>query len=105
MAGVIHISEEDAAKDFGAIMKHIRSGDEVFVSCKDGIEAVVRMTDSKDPAKVTNPAKATNIDEIIDRLKIRKERQGLAVLDAEFEADVQAARARYNAPVDGSRWA
>ena len=98
MAGSVHISEEEAARDFGAIMKHIRSGDEVFVAGQDGIEAVVRLIGSN------GPVKATNIDEIIDRLRKRKQEQGLAVLDAEFEADVQEARARYNAPVDGSRW-
>jgi hypothetical protein len=98
MAGVVHITEEEAARDFGAIMKHIRLGDEVFVAGRDGIEAVVRLTDSNQAAK------ATNIDEIIERLKRRKDKQGLAVLDGEFEADVQEARARYNAPLDGSRW-
>jgi hypothetical protein len=98
MAGVVHISEEEAARDFGAVMEHIRSGDEVFVAGKDGIEAVVRLTVSNEHVK------ATDIDEIIDRLRKRKEKQGLAILDAEFEADVQEARARYNAPVDGSRW-
>lgn len=95
---MVHISEEEAGRDFASVMQHIRSGDEVFVQGKDGMEAVVRMTVSHEYVK------ATNIDEIIERLKVRKEQQGLAILDAEFEADVKEARARYNAPSDGSRW-
>lgn len=78
MAGVVHISEEEAARDFGAVMEHIRSGDEVLVAGKDGIEAVVRLTVSNEHVK------ATDIDEIAGDLKQRK---GLAVLDADFEAE------------------
>ena len=79
-------------------MRHIRSGDEVFVAGRDGVDAVVRVNES------SSYVKATNIDEIIERLKKRKEDRGLALLDGDFEADVQEARARYNAPLDGSRW-
>jgi hypothetical protein len=88
MEGVVHISEEEAARDFGAIMRHVRSGDEVRLDCKDGVEAIVKIADSDEPIK------ARNIDEIIDGLRKRKERQGLAILDADFEADVAEARAR-----------
>jgi hypothetical protein len=98
MAGVVHISEEEAAKDFGAVMQHIRSGDEVRLDCKDGVRAVFKRTDHDEPVK------ARSIDEIIEGLKERKERQGLAILDADFEADVAEARARYNAPRDHSAW-
>ena len=83
-------------------MQHIRSGDEVLVSGLDGIEAVIKKADKS--ADDREPVKATNVDEIIERLRKRKEKQGLAVLDAEFEADVREAHGRYNAPVDGTRW-
>jgi hypothetical protein len=94
MAGIVHISEEEAARDFAAVMQHIRSGDEVRLNCKDGMEAVVRMTRSNEPVK------AADIDEVIERLKRRKEEQSLAVLDAEFEAAVQEARQPYNTPLN-----
>jgi len=59
-------------------MDHIRSGDEVLVAGKDGIEAVVRLTVSNEHVK------ATDIDEIAGGLN---ERKGLAVLDADFKAE------------------
>jgi len=51
MASVVYISEEEAARDFGAIMKHIRSGDEVRLDCKDGVTAVVKRADGNQSVK------------------------------------------------------
>jgi hypothetical protein len=89
MAGVVYISEEEAAKDFGAIMRHIRSGDEVRLDCKDGVKAVVKRADDE-------PVKARSISAILEGLKQREEAQGLAIPDDEFATDLADARARYN---------
>jgi len=83
MAGVVHISEEEAARDFGVVMQHIRSGDEVRLDCKDGVQAVVKRAEDE-------PVKARSITGIIAELKERGRALGLSVLDDEFFADVAA---------------
>ncbi len=86
---MVYISEEEAAKNFGALMQHIRSGDEVRLDCKDGVKAVVKRADDE-------PVKARSITAIIEGFKQREEAQGLAIPDDEFATDVADARARYN---------
>lgn len=95
---MVHISEEEAARNFGAVMRHIRSGDEVRLDCEDGVKAVFRRTDWEEPVK------ARSITAIIEGLKRRELEQGLATIDLDFAADVAEARKRYNAPRDHSAW-
>lgn len=88
MAGVVHISEEDAAKNFGALMRHIRSGDEVRLDCKDGVKAVVKRADNDAPVK---PGAIAAIEE---QIKQRQESQCLASPDDEVAADPAGAPKR-----------
>ncbi len=79
MAGVVHISEEEAARDFAAVMQHVRSGDEVRLECKDGVTAVFKRADGNQPVK---PRSVTaNMEE-------REAARELSVFDDEFFADV-----------------
>jgi hypothetical protein len=82
MAGVVHITEEEAAKDFAAVMKRVRSGDEVRLDCKDGIQAIVKRADGNQRVKTRS------ISPITER---REAAKGLSVLDDEFFIDVSEA--------------
>ena len=95
---MVHISEEEAAKDFAGLMKHVRCGDEVRLDCKDGVQAVVRRADDNEPVR------ARSITAILEGLKQREKAQGLATIDEDFAADVSKARRRYNASRDHSAW-
>lgn len=95
MAGVVHISEAEAARDFSALLRRVRDGEEVVVDCEGGFEAVV---------KVAQPSKGRKITEILEALREREARQGLAVPDDQFARDVAEAHERYNAPLDSSAW-
>lgn len=107
MASVVHISEQEAARDFAAVMRRVRAGEEVVVDCADGVEAVVKVKSqaaSDLSAAQPEPPQARSLTAIIDGLKQRKARQGLAILDPDFAPDVEEARQRYNAPLDTSAW-
>jgi hypothetical protein len=79
MAGVVHISEEEAARDFGALMQHIRSGDEVRLDCKDGVKAVVKRADSN---------QSITAQSITANSEGPEAAQGLSVFDDKFFTDV-----------------
>jgi antitoxin (DNA-binding transcriptional repressor) of toxin-antitoxin stability system len=44
---VIHISEADAARDFAALMRHIRAGEEVIIESNSTPLAVLRPAEAK----------------------------------------------------------
>jgi len=87
MAGVVHISEEEAARDFAAVMEHIRSGDEVRLECKDGVTAVVKRADGNRPLKTRSTPPIT---------EEREAAQGVSVFDDEFFADASEAHKARN---------
>lgn len=109
MASVVYISEEEAARDFGAIMKHIRSGDEVRLDCKDGVTAVVKRAETSEPVKVRKidspvgiPGKT--IPEILESLSKWEAVHGPLIVDEGFAQDVAEAHERFNRPLDTARW-
>jgi hypothetical protein len=98
MASVFHITEEEAARDFGALMRRVRASDLVVVDCEDGTEALIRVRiPGMEPERRTL-ADAQRI------LRARQAIQPLAVAGPEFAEDLAAVHDRYNAPMDDSKW-
>jgi hypothetical protein len=133
MADVVHISEEEAARDFGAVMQHIRSGDEVRLDCKDGVQAVVKRAGTSEPVKARKidgiagglkerkgPAvpdadmaaeamsperiPGKTIPEILESLSKWEAVHGPLIVDEGFAQDVAEAHERFNRPLDATRW-
>ena len=91
--GVLHISDEEAARDLEALLEAVRSDSQVMIEAP-GRRGVTMMVPDE-------PVKARSITAILEGLKQREEAQGLAMPDDEFAVDVAEARKRYNGPVDG----
>lgn len=96
MAGVVHISEEEAARDVKGLFERVRSGERLVIEAADRPD--VMMTLSKEPVK------ARSIAEVIKALETPKGTHGLALLDANFAADVAEVRERYNSSEDHPAW-
>ncbi|MGB9029091.1 MAG: hypothetical protein WCC27_03140 [Acidobacteriaceae bacterium] len=78
--GTIHISEDDAARDFAALLARVRAGTEVVIESDTHPPAVLR---SADPPR-------RSISESIALAKKHEEETGEApVLDPDFAADVE----------------
>jgi antitoxin (DNA-binding transcriptional repressor) of toxin-antitoxin stability system len=75
---VIHISETDAARDFAAVMAHVRAGDEVFIENGSSTVAVLRAASPQ----------ARMISECIALAKKHETETGEAVIDPDFAANV-----------------
>jgi antitoxin (DNA-binding transcriptional repressor) of toxin-antitoxin stability system len=97
MAGVVHISEAEAALDLPALVDRALAGEEIVV--RRGKDDVVVLS----PVRNAKPAMRT-LGEVIDLLKRRREARGLAKVDDEFVADMEAARSIDNTPMDESKW-
>jgi antitoxin (DNA-binding transcriptional repressor) of toxin-antitoxin stability system len=95
MAGVVHISEEEAARDIVALLERAREGETIRVE-RSGRPGVMIVLDE--------PVNARSVRAIIEGLRQREEVQGLAIPDDDFAADVAEARKRYNASRDHSAW-
>jgi len=79
---VIHISEEEAARDFSSLIARVRAGAEVVIESKD----------AKLPVAVIHPPAPPRrtISECIALAKKHEEETGESpVLDPEFAADVE----------------
>jgi hypothetical protein len=98
MAGIVHISEEEAARDFGAVLKQARHSDSVVVAWRDGSETLIL---HKDVARIPERRTIAQAREI---LRLRRETQGLAVPDPDMASDMEEIHALYNQPMDMSRW-
>ena len=95
MAGVVHISEAEAARDFAALVDRALAGEEIVV--RRGDEDLVVLS------PVSSRRRLWTIGEAIERLEPRKADGPLAIPDEDFAADVASARERWGAPVDTIR--
>ena len=76
---IIHISEAEAASDFGAVLARVRAGAEIVIEGQDPI-VVVR----------AEPVRVRLLSECIALAKAHEEETGKApVLDPDFAADVE----------------
>lgn len=72
----LHISLEDAEKDFGGLIKRARNGDEIVIE-----------EDSRPIAVLYPPAKA-NVRLLSESLRIAENRGSVITLDGGFEKDI-----------------
>ena len=89
---VIHISEEDAARDFAGLMARVRAGAEVVIETEGG-KLPVAVIHSPAPPRRT-------ISESIALLP----EDSTAVMDADFARDVEAAIESHREPLEPPAW-
>ena len=108
MAAVIHISEEEAARDFAAVMRRVRAGDEVVVE-EDGrpvilMRPAVESSGAVEDADASTYVQGRTAEEIIERLREWEALHGPLIMGKDFADDVEEAHARFNQPLDSSKW-
>lgn len=88
----IHIPEAEAARNFAAVMSHVRAGEDVVI--EDHGETV---------AVVTRPTKRPGrmLSEVIALMDARG---STATVDEDFARDVEAAIAAHREPLDPPAW-
>jgi prevent-host-death family protein len=88
---VIHISEAEAASDFGKLLERVRAGVEVVIESDNLPVAVVR------PAE-------PHVRLLSESLRLAKEHASSATLDADLARDVEAAIASHREPLNPPAW-
>jgi prevent-host-death family protein len=88
---VIHISEAEAASDFGKLLERVRAGAEVVIE-----------SDSL-PVAVVRPAEP-HIRLLSESLRLAKEHASTATVDADFARDVEAAIEGHREPLNPPAW-
>ncbi len=83
---VIHVSEEEAAKDFPALLVRVRAGAEVVIE-----------HDSR-PVAVVHPAEPS-VRLLSESLRLAREHGSTATLDAGFAKDVEAVIESHREPL------
>lgn len=89
---VIHISEEEAARDFAGLLARVRAGVEVVIESESG-KLPVAVIHAPVPPRRT-------ISECIALLP----EDSTAVMDADFARDVEAAIESHREPLDPPAW-
>jgi antitoxin (DNA-binding transcriptional repressor) of toxin-antitoxin stability system len=103
MAGVFHISEEEAARDFGALIRRVRAGEDVVVEESGRPVVIMKAAEAVETTSAARTPGRT-AEEIIRRLDAWEAEHGKLVMDADFADDLEAVHALYNQPLDGSKW-
>jgi prevent-host-death family protein len=88
---VIHISEAEAARDFGKLLERVRAGAEVVIESGSLPVAVVR------PAE-------PQVRLLSESLRLAKEHASEATVDADFARDVEAAIESHREPLNPPTW-
>ncbi len=88
----IHIPEAEAARNFAAVMSHVRAGAEVAIEDHGETVAVIQ-------PPVRRPGRL--LSEIIARMEARG---STATVDEDFARDVEAAIAAHPEPMDPPVW-
>jgi len=87
----IHISDAEAAKDFGSVLARVRAGTEVVIEHDAEAVAVIR------------PA-GPHARLLSESLRLAKEHGSLATLDGDFSHDVECAISSHRAPLTPPAW-
>jgi len=88
---VIHISEAEAASNFGKLLERVRAGAEVVIES------------DKLPIAVVRPAEP-HVRLLSESLRLAREHSSTATLDADFARDVEAAIASHREPLNPPAW-
>jgi len=91
----IHISEDEAARDFAGLMARVRAGAEILIENAGSPPVVVRVAE--------NPRGRLLSESIAIAEARTKERGYAAVMDPDFAADIEE-RVRNRKPRDTSAW-
>lgn len=83
----LHISMEDAEKDFGGLIKRARNGDEIVIE------------ENSSPVVVLRSSDRPYVRLLSESLKIAQERGSTVTLDGGFEADLMAAIQSHREPL------
>jgi antitoxin (DNA-binding transcriptional repressor) of toxin-antitoxin stability system len=107
MASVFRISEEEAARDFKALVARVRAGEEVVVEHAGRPVVVIKAAETAPLEADAVPAvdvRGKTAEEILKNLARWESEHGPLVADEDFAAELEAVHAIYNAPMDVSRW-
>jgi len=88
---VIHIPEEEAARDLSSLLARVAEGDEIVI---EGPHHSARLVFEESP----KARSGTEILKILARLPRR------SPVDDEFAHDVMSFRERHSEPLDSSKW-
>ncbi len=89
----VHISEEEAARDFAGLIARVRAGTEVVIESESG----------KLPVAVVRPAEPY-VRLLSESLRLAKEHASTATLDGGFASDLEAAINRHREPLNPPAW-
>lgn len=87
---IVHIPEEEARKDFGAVLSRLDEGDEIVIDRATGNVTLIN----------SSPGRALTFAEAIDRLPKHSE----GIIDEDFERDARSFRDRHVDGFDSSKW-
>ena len=90
---VIHISEEEAARDFAGVLARVRAGAEVVIESESG----------KLPVATVRPAEP-HVRLLSESLRLAKEHASTATLDPDFAHDLEAAINSHREPLNPPAW-
>lgn len=88
---VIHISDAEAASDFGSLLKRVRAGAEIVIEHDAQPVAVIH---AAEPA----------VRLLSESLRLAREHGSAATLDRDFGTDVEAAVQSHRGPLDPPAW-
>ncbi len=89
---VIHISEADAARDFGSLLERVRAGEEIVI----GPETA--------PVAVLKPAAGPYVRKLSESLRILKKRGSTVTLDGDFGKDLEDIINSHREPLNPPAW-
>lgn len=87
----IHISEAEAAGDFGKLLERVRAGAEVVIES------------DKLPVAVVRPAEP-RVRLLSESLRLAREHASTATLDSDFARDVEAGIDSHREPLNPPAW-
>jgi antitoxin (DNA-binding transcriptional repressor) of toxin-antitoxin stability system len=88
---VIHISDAEAARDFGSLLKRVCAGAEVVIEHDAQPVAIIHPTESA-------------VRLLSESLRLAREHGSTATLDRDFGADAEAAIESHREPLDPPAW-
>ena len=90
---VIHISEEEAARDFAGVMTRIRGGAEVVIESERGKLPIATVRPVDPPVRLLS-----------ESLRLARAHASTATLDGDFARDLEAAINSHREPLNPPSW-
>jgi len=104
MAGIVHISEEEASRDFAAVFERVRAGEQVIVEAPGRCPVMLTIPETSASVPQSGMVEGSTAAEILKRLDKWESVHGVLVMDEGFADDVRAAHERWNQPMDTAKW-